>query len=604
MHTTARSCQAPAVPSAPPAADSDAGRKLRGGYYTPPALADFLCEWAIRNSSARVLEPSCGDGEVLGAAAARLLALGCPPEQASHQLTGVELFASEAEAARDRLSGLGLPVNGSVRGGDLFAAMRGLCGGEAFTEKLRLDPRPETAGPLAGERYDAAVGNPPFLRYQTFPEPQRDVAFEIMRSAGLRPNRLTNAWVPFLVAAALALKPTGRLAMVIPAELLQVKYAAETRRFLTRYFRSVTLVAFRRLVFRDIQQEVVLLLADRGGKARGIDLIELEDERGLDDLRATPVRPREPKPVDHATDKWLMYLLDRRQIDLLRAVRARPDIGTFGDVAEVDVGVVTGRNAFFVLDREAVEADSLWEYVTPLAGRTAQLPGLEYLPEEWAAQADAGGRSYLLTLTRDDEFNRLPAGVRRRIAAGEAADMHTGYKCRTRTPWYAVPRAWVPDAFMFRQIYAYPKTVVNLAGATATDTVHRVRVRPDVCPRRIAAAALNVATFAVTEVAGRSYGGGVLEIEPNEAERVPLPLPPASAVDFDALDALERRSDVGAVLDRTDRLLADHYGFDRRDLADLRTIWRRLSDRRIGRGVRSGGAGRKTGRTKAAGGRG
>ena len=41
-----------------------------------------------------------------------------------------------------------------------------------------------------------------------------------MQRAELHPNRLTNAWVPFLVAATLLLNKTGRLAMVIPAELL------------------------------------------------------------------------------------------------------------------------------------------------------------------------------------------------------------------------------------------------------------------------------------------------------------------------------------------------------------------------------------------------
>ena len=57
------------------------------------------------------------------------------------------------------------------------------------------------------------------------------MAFYSMERVGLRPNRLTNAWVPFLVAGTLLLSKTGRLAMVIPAELLQVIYAAELRSF-------------------------------------------------------------------------------------------------------------------------------------------------------------------------------------------------------------------------------------------------------------------------------------------------------------------------------------------------------------------------------------
>jgi len=36
-------------------------KKLRGGYYTPQPIADFICKWAITNPMQKVLEPSCGD---------------------------------------------------------------------------------------------------------------------------------------------------------------------------------------------------------------------------------------------------------------------------------------------------------------------------------------------------------------------------------------------------------------------------------------------------------------------------------------------------------------------------------------------------------------
>lgn len=38
-------------------------QKLRGGYYTPDDIADFLVSWILKdNQSARILEPSAGDG--------------------------------------------------------------------------------------------------------------------------------------------------------------------------------------------------------------------------------------------------------------------------------------------------------------------------------------------------------------------------------------------------------------------------------------------------------------------------------------------------------------------------------------------------------------
>ena len=40
--------------------------KLRGAYYTPPAIASFILHWGINGGKdADILEPSCGDGVFL-----------------------------------------------------------------------------------------------------------------------------------------------------------------------------------------------------------------------------------------------------------------------------------------------------------------------------------------------------------------------------------------------------------------------------------------------------------------------------------------------------------------------------------------------------------
>ena len=81
----------------------------------------------------------------------------------------------------------------------------------------------------------------------------------------MKPNKLTNAWVPFVVASVVACRDGGRLGLVIPgAELMQVGYAAELRQYLIDHCSAVTVVCFKRLVFPGILQEVVLLLAEKG----------------------------------------------------------------------------------------------------------------------------------------------------------------------------------------------------------------------------------------------------------------------------------------------------------------------------------------------------
>ena len=70
-------------------------RKLRGGYYTPTPLADYLCRWAIREPSDRVIEPSCGDGSFVRAATSRLGTEGA--------VTAVEVVPGELERAKRSL---------------------------------------------------------------------------------------------------------------------------------------------------------------------------------------------------------------------------------------------------------------------------------------------------------------------------------------------------------------------------------------------------------------------------------------------------------------------------------------------------------------------
>jgi adenine-specific DNA-methyltransferase len=552
----------------PLTADAD-NQKLRGGYYTPRVIAQFLANWAIQSAADEVLEPSCGDGSLLEAAAERLLSLGASSAAVSNQLKATELYESEAVLARQRLEHLGVSSEGVVTVSDFFCY-------------------DDQAWGIIGKQIDIVLGNPPFLRYHSFPEDQRERAFRIMRTAGLSPSKLTNAWVAFLVAASLRLRANGRLAMVIPAELLQVKYAEQTRAFLAKHFGAITIVTFRRLVFAGIQQEVVLLLAEKNPKIEsGIDVVELDDAESLPGYEVKLRARHHLKAIDHAEEKWTQYYLEEREIGLLRSLKTHPNLTRFGQIGCVDVGVVTGNNAFFVLTENQVQASKLSDYTLPLVGRTAQLPGLTYTEEDWHANRQANVLCHLLNLP-PAEFSLLSEPMQLYVKTGENTDMHTGFKCRNRKLWYVAPTLWSPDAFLFRQIHGYPKLVENRTQATSTDTIHRVRYHQPQQADQISLAFLNSMTFAFAEVLGRSYGGGVLELEPNEAEQIPIPFFLDTQLDLAELDRLERNGQIDTILNITDKtLLQDKMGLDKNEIVMLRTSWRKLSGRRMGRKVKT-----------------
>jgi len=168
------------------------------------------------------------------------------------------------------------------------------------------------------------------------------------------------------------------------------------------------------------------------------------------------------------------------------------------------------------------------------------------------------------------------------VRSGEQNGYHEGYKCRIRLPrWWVVPSCWTPDAFMLRQIYDGPRLVLNASDATCTDTIHRVRARQGVRATSVVAAAVNSLTFAFTEIRGRSYGGGVLELEPTEAEA--LPFPHLRQLDLHELDDLFRKRDLRAVLDMVDQCVLIPTGLSTKDITVLRGIWTKLASRRLER---------------------
>jgi adenine-specific DNA-methyltransferase len=540
-------------------------QKLRGGYYTPKSIADFLAKWAIRSSKDEILEPSCGDGVVLESALEALIDRGASGLEASRLVHGVEIDRQEAAAALARIeNGCGYSNPTNIQIGDFFSYCK------AHLSDKRL--------------FDAIIGNPPFIRYQYFLEEQRIPAFELMARAGMRPSRLTNTWVPFLVASSFLLNPRGRLAMVIPAELLQVNYAAELRLFLSNYYNKLTLITFRKLVFEGIQQEVVLLLAERnGGGQTGIRTIELDTVDDLAAYRHTDFVKRELKPMDHSKEKWTQYFLNQSQIGLLRELEGHPKITRASDICGVDVGVVTGQNDFFVLNAKEIRGLSLQRYTKRIVSRSAHLKGVIFSENDWEKNATENLPALLLDLP-DVPFEKLSIKAQAYVSSGEKAKINTGFKCRIRKNWYKVPSVWVPDAFLLRQIHGYPKLILNQAQATSTDTIHRVRLKNGTKPADIATAFLNSLTFAFSEVMGRSYGGGVLELEPNEAERLPIPLRGADKLEIQELHALLLQDDINAVLDITDRvLLIEGLGLSGKDARSLRVIWAKLRDRRINR---------------------
>jgi hypothetical protein len=125
--------------------------------------------------------------------------------------------------------------------------------------------------------------------------------------------------------------------------------------------------------------------------------------------------------------------------------------------------------------------------------------------------------------------------------------------------------------------------VLNQAGATSTDTIHRLKSK-GAKPERVIANTYTWLTAASAEIEGRSYGGGVLELEPTEAERLLMPTKLNGAIPLSECDKLTRAGKLNDVLEENSRIiLMGHMGLSSSECEILRSIWEKMRDRRLAR---------------------
>jgi adenine-specific DNA-methyltransferase len=298
-----------------------ASKKARGAFLTPQPIAQFLSDWAIRAATDLVLEPSCGDAVFLEAAGRRIDIISQANDRIGKRLRGIEIHEPSANRASSRLRELGYRAD--IRCDDFFD----------------IPPLSE---------YDAVLGNPPFIRYQSFTGDSRAKALSAALRQGVPLRRLASAWAAFLVHASAFLKPTGRLGFVLPAELLTTHYAAAVRSFLLRRFGSLKIILFEQLIFPGVMEEVILLLAEGSGGCRSFEVIQVKN---TDCLNRAVLRGNDYEPP-HPNHKWTTGLLHQEAQDVLASLATSKCFEPLKNWGNVYLGAVTGNNKFFILSEK------------------------------------------------------------------------------------------------------------------------------------------------------------------------------------------------------------------------------------------------------------
>lgn len=530
-------------------------QKLRGGYYTPQNLADYVTKWVLGKKPKHILEPSCGDGVFIQA----LVNNNCDP---SIELSCFELFDVEASKALERCK-LNNLSNASVTEGDFLVW--------ANKQLKKKEPK-----------FDGVLGNPPFIRYQFLEKNFQEQAQLVFEQLNIKFTKHTNAWVPFLLSSLALLKQGGRMGMVIPSEISNVMHAQSLRSYLGNICSKIVIIDPKEIWFEGTLQGAVIILAEKKK-----DLNEISQGVGIVNVNGFDFLQDDPDLLFEGTNcingetvegKWTKATLNINELELINKIIAHPNVHQFKNIAKVDVGIVTGANKYFLVDNETVKSHKLERFAHPMFGRSQHCPGIVYDEIQHIENQNKGLPTNFLYI--DEEYENLSENIQNYIRLGEIEEYHKRYKCRIRKPWFKVPSVYSTEIGMLKRCHNAPRLIHNKVGAYTTDTAYRL-TSTFTSAENLVCSFLNPLTVITAELEGRFYGGGVLELVPSEIEKLYIPIIDGLEHNVDEINQLIKDGEIERVIRQQGLLILTRLGFSQKDNEKLIDIWKKLRDRRL-----------------------
>ncbi len=524
--------------------------------YTPHSVSKSVVRLALEVSQAvrhRILEPSVGDGSFLEAITTEFCGIA--------NVTAIDIDSKVIDEVIRQYRGK-FSQDSKFLAGDFL----------------------EFAIANSHQKFDLIVGNPPFVRKHDFSPEFRVSVQKLSHATGYDLKHLKNAWAAFIVAAHSLLSMKGLLAFIVPYELVNVDYGLTLQKEIFSDFQRVDIYVPAERAFKTIEQDAVVFVAQKiSSQPAGV---YVHGTQALDTLsqRSTIVESKiNTVNSDFASLDSKAHLLDQESLSLIKRLKcALPPLSEYCRTAP---GIVTGANEFFILSEQEILKRDLQKWCMPILKKGSYLRHHPVLSAENLTDIQSRHPAHLLNL-EGMNVQHLPDALAAYIETGEAAGYSQGYKCRNRKPWYAVPIVKAQPAFFFKRSFRYPRIVINTANVLTTDTAYGIAPLNGATARSICFSFYNTLTLLFSEIFGRFYGGGVLELTPKEFRSLPFCHHKPSETEFEAfLQVHESGGDLGlnsAIFG--DSWLRNELAMEHAEIEKLRQAWLILRNHRLRHG--------------------
>jgi len=523
--------------------------KATGSYYTPLKLSEFIWNRVSTQVRSRpfdhILEPSCGEGVFLDVILRDANNSTCIVDV-------IEINRKVLSQTKKHILESYDQVNVNFLSEDFLTV------------------------PLA-HKYDLIIGNPPYIAKNLLSKEQQVLCQNIHRQGDLSYRSVQNIWPAFVIKATLSLNMDGVLAFVLPGELLQVKYAEEIQDFLCEQFEYIELVSFQELIFPALGQDVVILLAYKKSPTRGIYHAQARNIESLSHPLEFSLRT---SVISTNNIKWSNFILETSEFEFIAELAERTL--KVSDYCTSTPGIVTAANKFFIVNQETAEKHELMSFCKPILQKSELVGNVVCLDETIFQELVANGKPCYLIDIGDEDPNTLPQAVQKYLQSGKERNLHKRYKTSRRNPWYNIPSVWVPDGVIFKRCHIYPKLLKNNAEVLFTDTAYRIRMRNGFDIDSFICSFYNSLTLVFCELFGRFYGGGVLELTPNEFQKLPIPYKQISTEEFSRFkETFTNQKPIESFLKSIDNQFLEPIGLQQAEIEQIWAIRQKLLARRL-----------------------
>jgi N-6 DNA Methylase len=414
-----------------------------GQHYTQPRLARSMAAWGVRDASDTVLDPSCGSGTFLVETYACHERLGLTHDEILEQTFANDLdgfavhLAAINLATRKVRKGINHPL---VRYGDAFELAEGVAVVEVAGHAKALP------------KVDLIIANPPYGRSHP-DEAAALAAVSKLLGASTKLPGVTGinlaAW--FVLLGAGLVKPTGRMAYVLPSSVLQNESLGEWRAWIRRRWNLVIWHTEDDIWFSDARvAPCVVLFTPRTKRLSGLGSVSFVNVKDVASGQLISL-DGVPSPSEQATTRDLSTV--DAQGDLLSQGTMPEALLEFARASQVccigqlrNCTAAAGQklgHAFFTLRDAHPERDAVLRDVEGL--KTTFKLNRKYLTPLLTSpkQLDAGGAftadTFLLTLPPAEPSS---AAVHAYINHGRSLDVHKSPSVAARGAywWSITPR--------------------------------------------------------------------------------------------------------------------------------------------------------------------